>query len=59
MQPNRAEYADLYRLYRNFYIYADADMVQISGKILNDLEGEIMADGFDLAEIKHLAGAPS
>lgn len=49
----------MYRLYRNFYIYADDDMVQISGKILNDLEGEIMADGFDLAEIKQLAGVPS
>jgi len=59
MQPSLADYADMYRLYRNFYIYADDDMVQISGKILNDLEGEIMADGFDLAEIKQLAGVPS
>ena len=59
MQPSLADYADKYRLYRNFYIYAEDHMVRISSMILNDLEGEIIADGFDLDEVKQLAGASS
>ena len=58
MQPSLTEYADKYRLYRNFYIYAEDHMVQISEKILNELEQKIIADGFDLNEVKQLSVAP-
>lgn len=58
MQPSLADYADKYRLYRNFYIYAEDHMVRISEKILNALEQEIIADGFDLDEVKQLSVAP-